>query len=217
MMKNLFSVALVSALIVLSAPLYAGNTPAIGVATSVGTISVNQAITSGSTDVADGSVLQTTSAPSDVHMASGADVRLATRSAGTFYADHVLLEEGAVRVGNFNGLTVDARQLQVSSDESAARAVIRITRKTIEVASVGGSVNVMDSGLLTRVAAGTKMSFQQSGATPAAQQPTSGAAPAAPKSKLPSEQKTFIVAIGVVAVGALVVGLTAAAQGKSPF
>jgi hypothetical protein len=151
-------------------------------------------------------------------MATGADVRLATRSSGIFYADHVSLDQGALRVGNFTGLTVNARQLQVSSDDAGAQAVIRISRKNIEVASVGGAVNVMDSGLLTRVAAGTKMSFQQSGATPADQQSTTttGAAPA-PQKRMPGDEKTFMWAIGITAVAALVIGLTAAAQGKSPF
>jgi hypothetical protein len=216
-MKNLYSLALTSALLVLAAPLFAGNA-LIGVATSVGTVSVNQAMVSGNTDLADGSRLQTTTAPSDVRMSTGADVRLATRSAGSFFSDHVSLDQGALRVGNFNGLTVNARQLLITSDEVGSQAVVRITRKTVEVASVGGSVNVVDGGLLTRVAAGTKMSFQQSGATPADQQTTTtGATPAPPKSRMPGDQKTFLWVIGITAVAALAIGVTAATQGKNPF
>jgi len=157
------------------------------------------------------------SAPSEVHLSGGADVRLATRSAGTFFADHIALEQGAMRVSSFNGLTVNARQLQIASDEAGTQAVVRIGKKTVEVASIGGSVNVMDSGLLTRVAAGTKVSFQQTGASSPDQQSTTGAAPAPTRGKMPSDEKTFIWAIGITAVAGLVVGLTAAAQGKSPF
>ena len=213
-MKSLFSVALFSALTFSAVPLFAGGA-AIGVATSVGTLSVNQAVVSGNTDLADGSRLQTTNAPSEVHLTGGADVRLATRSAGTFFADHVSLDQGALRVGSFNGLTVNARQLQIASDDAGAQAVVRISRKTVEVASLGGSVNVMDSGMLTRVAAGTKMSFQQTGATPDQQSTATGAAPA--PSKMPSDTKTFIWVVGLTAVAALAIGLTAAAQGKNPF
>jgi len=214
-MKSLFSLAL-SALAFSAVPLFAG-TAAIGVATTVGTVSVNQSVISGNADLADGSRLQTTTAPSDVHLAGGGDVRLATRSAGTFFADHVSLDQGALKVGSFNGLTVNARQLQIAGEDANAQAVVRINRKTVEVASVGGAVNVMDSGMLTRVAAGTKMSFQQTGATPTDQQTaTTGAAPA-PTSKLPSDTKTFMWVIGLTAVAALAIGLTAAAQGKSPF
>jgi len=144
---------------------------------------------------------------------------LATRSSGSFFSDHVSLDQGALRVGNFKGLTVDAAQLQISSDEVGSRAVVRMTKKTVEVASLGGSVTVMDSGMLTRVAAGTKMSFQQTGGSPNDQTNTSttGAAPAAQKSKMPGDQRTFIWAMGITAVVGLAVGLTAAAQGKSPF
>ena len=158
-MKNLKSLAL----LLVCAPIFAGTAP-IGVATSIGTVAINQAVVSGPTNLSDGSVLETTTTPSEIHLATGADVRLATRSAGTFYADHVQLDQGALRVGNFNGLKVNASQLEIGSDDPAAQAVIRFKHNNIEVASIGGAVNVMDSGLLTRVAAGTKMSFQQSGA-----------------------------------------------------
>ncbi len=212
-MRSSLSVALVSALALLVFPLFGGS-PSIGVVKSVGSISVNELTVSGNTDLADGSHLQTTSAPSEIHLSSGADLRLATRSAGTFYADHVSLEQGAIRVGSFNGLTVNAHQLQIAGDEPGSEAIVRVNRKTIEVASLGGAVNVMDSGLLTRVAAGTKMSFQ-SGATPD-QQTNTGAAPT-PARKMPSDEKTFLWVIGITAVAALVIGLTAAAEGKSPF
>jgi hypothetical protein len=213
-MKNFQSLALV----LLCAPLFAGSAP-IGVATSIGTVSVNQTTVSGNANLSDGSLLETTTTPSDVHLASGADVLLATRSNGTFYADHVRLDQGALRVGNFKGLKVNASQLEIGSDDPGTQAVVRMKRKSIEIASIGGGVNVMDGGLLTRVAAGTKMSFQQSDTNAQAQPPaTTGAATAAPKSgKMPGDEKTFVWAIGITAVAALVVGLTAAAQGKSPF
>lgn len=192
-----------------------GGSGTIGVATTLGTFSVNEGITSGPTNLADGSHLQTTTAPSEIHFQDGAAVRLAARSSGIFYADHVSLDQGALRVGKFSGLTVNAAQLQINSDDINTQAVVRMNRKSIEVASVGGSVNVLDSGMLTRVAAGTKMSFQQSAATSPDQTVNTGAAPA-PK-KIPSDTKTFLWVIGITAVAGLAIGLTAAAQGKSPF
>jgi hypothetical protein len=203
----------VSTLALLASPLFAGSVPSIGVATTIGTVSVNQTVVSGHTDLANGAWLETAAVPTDVHMASGTDLRLATRSTGAFFSDHVSLEQGAVRVDHFNGLTVDAAQLQITSDEPGSQAVVRVSKKTVEVASVGGAVNVMDGGMLTRVAAGSKVSFQQSGATPS----QTGANAAPVKSKMPPDKKTAILIMSVVAVGGLAVGLTAAAQGKSPF
>ena len=89
------------------------------------------------------------------------------------------------------------------------------------MASVGGAINVMDGGVLTRVAAGTKMSFQQSGASPTGQASPSATganpAPAPAQKKMPGDKRTFLWVIGITAAAALAVGLTAAAQGKSPF
>ena len=201
---------------VLSTPLFAANAT-IGVASTIGTISINQALISGKSELSDGSRLETTSAPSDVRLSNGVDVRLATRSAGSFFSDHVILDQGALKVGNFNNISVDAAQLKISSDEAGSQAVVRMTKKTVEIASLGGSVNVMDGGLLTRVAAGTKMSFQQTGGSPDQSNVNTGATPAPAPRRMPSDQKTFFWVIGITAVAALAIGLTAAAQGKSPF
>jgi hypothetical protein len=206
----------VSALAILTVPLFAA-TPSIGVATTIGTVSVNQTVVSGSANLSDGAQLATTSVPTEVHLASGTDLRLATRSSGSFFSDHVSLDQGALRVGSFNGLTVNAAQLQITGDDAGSQAVVRITKKTVEVASLGGAVNVMDSGMLTRVAAGTKMSFQQSGAQPGAQPASQTGAAPAPGKKMPGDVHTAYWIVGAVCVGGLVVGLLAANQGKSPF
>ena len=195
-----------------------GATPAIGVATAVGAYSVNSLPVSGSTNLTDGTVLQTTGSPSDIRLENGVSVRLATRSEGTIYSDHAELGQGAMRVGNFSGFSVNARDLQIQGDSPASEAVIRLTKKTVEVASIGGDVRVMDSGLLTRVAAGTKMSFDQTGATPnqnaqAAQPAKSGAAPA-PRG--PSDSKTFLWVIGICAAARLGDWLNRLGTGQEP-
>jgi hypothetical protein len=199
------------ALLVSASALFAANESSIGVATTL----------SGSTDVTDGSHLTTASLPTEIRLANGADIRLATRSEGAFFSDHVSLDQGALRVADFNGLKVNAAQLEISSDDAGSQALVRMNKKTVEVASIGGAVNVMDGGMLTRVAAGTKMSFQQSGASPSGQSnaATTGAtpAPAPGQKRMPGDEKTFLWVIGITAVAALAIGLTAAAQGKSPF
>jgi ferric-dicitrate binding protein FerR (iron transport regulator) len=196
---------------------------AIGVATALGTLSVNNASTMGNVDVFDGTQLRTTIAPGDVHLENGVDLRLATRSAGTVFGDHMVLREGAVRVANFASYPVQVQDLQVQADVPGTTAIVRTTARTIEVASIGGTVKVTDGGaMLTRVAAGTKMSFQTQASSPNPDQTgtapgQTGAAPA-PAEKGPiSDKKAFLWAAGVCGVGAIVVGSIAAAQGKSPF
>jgi hypothetical protein len=154
--------------------------------------------------VAEGARLETQGAPKEIGLANGVEVRLASQSAGTFYSDHVVLEHGAVRVGNFGKFSVDARQIQIEAENAGSQAIIRLESQSVEVASIGGALKVTEGGaLLTRVAAGTKMSFQQSGAAPE-------------KHRL-SQKKTLCLVIGITAAAALAIGLTAAAQGKSPF
>ena len=161
--------------------------------------------------IADGTRLHTALMPSQVRLQTGVEVSFSSRSTGTLYRDRVVLDEGSVRVGNFSGFTVDARQLQIQTDDPKAQAVVRLTSKTVEVASLGGHVNVTDGGaMLTRVTAGTRISFQQN-ASPSQ-------TPSAPvRKRLPSDQHTMVWLIGITAAAALAIGLTAAAQGKSPF
>ncbi len=175
-----------------------GASPAIGTNGSYGPIT-------------EGAQLETAASASDLSLENGVSVRLSPRSAGTVFSDHIVLEEGSLRVGNFNGYTVDAGQIRIQATDPGAQAVVRVTNKTIEVASVGGNLNVTDGGaMLTRVVSGTRMSFQQSAAGT-----RTGAAPA--HKRLPSDEHIMVWMIGITAVAALAIGLTAAAQGKSPF
>jgi len=215
MKKNVFLSLVVTGLS--AVPAFAAST--IGIATGVGAFSVNSAPVTGNVDVIDGAQLRTTIAPSDVHLDNGVELRLATRSAGTVFDDHLVLREGAIRVANFDSYKVHVSDLQVQADTPGTAAIVRMSGKTIEIASIGGSVTVTDGGaMLTRVTAGSKMAFQnqtpgQTGAAPG----QTGAAPA-PNEKGPiSDKKVILWSAGVCAVGAMVVGGIAAAQGKSPF
>jgi ferric-dicitrate binding protein FerR (iron transport regulator) len=149
--------------------------------------------------------IQTEGNARDVVLTNGVSLRLEARSTGTIYADHAVLEQGAARVSHFGGYQVRAGDLLIESETPASQAVIRVEKNSVEVASLGGPVRVTDGGvMLTRVTAGTRVAFQNTGAAPA---PRKG----------PSETKVFVWVIVAVSVAALAIGLTAAAQGKSPF
>jgi|GEM_PF-1583075 len=216
MTRNTF-LTLVFAATLSTAPVFAASA-AIGVATAVTSFSVDNSTVTGNANVFDGTELQTTIAPSDVRLRNGVDVRLATRSAGTVFNDRVVLRQGAVRITNFGSYAVKASQLQIEADSPETQAVVRMTGKKIEVASLGGTLRVTDGGaMLTRVASGTRVFFQssppaQTGAAPA----QTGAAPA-PEVGPVSDKKTYLWAAGICAVGGAIAGGVAAAQGKSPF
>ena len=160
-----------------------------------------------------GEPFNTENTASEVHLESGVAVHLAARSTGTIFSDHAVLENGAASVSHFAGYPVQAGTLQIESETPNAQALIRYQKETIEIASIGGALKVSDGGvMLTRVEAGTRMSFQNSGATPPAQ---TGATPSGRKPWTPT--KTWVCVIVGVAAAALAIGLTAHAEGKSPF
>jgi hypothetical protein len=140
----------------------------------------------------------------DVLLENGVSVRMEARSSGIIYADHAVLEQGAARVSHFGGYQVQAGDWLIEAEAPNSQAVIRVEQNTVEVASLGGAVRVSDGGaMLTRVAAGSRIAFQNSGAA------------TGPKRKGPSETKVIAWVIVAVAAAALAIGLTAAAQGKS--
>lgn len=203
---------------VLAATVSAGvafsGSPSIGVANAGGSFSLNNSVVQGTASVSDGAELETTSSPSEIHLQSGADVRLSSKSAGTVYADHAILERGALRVGNFDNYPVDVRQLQIQADSPQSEAVVRLKGNTVEVASLGGSVRVGDgAAMLTHVAAGTRMSFQNAATKTGAQ---SGAVSGKPP-QVASDTHVLIWFIAATAGAAIVIGSIAAAKGKSPF
>jgi ferric-dicitrate binding protein FerR (iron transport regulator) len=134
----------------------------------------------------------------DVVLANGVAIRMEARSAGTIYADHAVLEQGAARVSHFGGYRVEAGDWLIEPESPGAEAVIRLEKNSVEVASLGGG-----GAMLTRVTAGSRMAFQNTGAAPG------------PKGRGPSGTKVFVWVIVAVSAAALAIGLTAAAQGKS--
>jgi hypothetical protein len=187
-----------------------GASSGIGVVTSVGSFSVNHSAFSGTANIADGSALQTAGKPSDIRLQNGTDVELGTRSEGQVFGDHLVLGHGAVRVNNFDKYTIDALKLQVKSDAPGSSAVVRVKGNRIEVASLSGSVRVMEGdSTLIRLAAGTHTAFQQTGAasSSAARQPS------AEGQILPiSDRTAFTWAAGILGVAAIGLGAAAIAM-----
>lgn len=154
-LRHLGVAAACSAVISLASP------PTIGVASAVGTFTVNGSEVQGNANLFAGSQIKTAKASSRVFMQNGVLLIVAIDSTVTIYSDHVVLQQGAARVDNMSGFDIRAGAYRVVSGQAASQAVVRLTADSFQVAALTGSLNVFDSGgvLLTRIGAGTAVAF----------------------------------------------------------
>ena len=135
--------------------------PIIGVASALGTFTVNNAEVQGNANLFDGAQLKTSKASSRIFMQNGASLVLGIDSVATIYADHIELQQGAAKVDNMAGFSIRARDYRIVSAQSGSQAIVRITAAEVQVAALTGSLNVFDSSgvLLTRITNGTAAAF----------------------------------------------------------
>lgn len=187
----------------------------IGVATSLSAYSINSVPGLGASALQNGALLTTTTSPSDVQLENGARIRLATRSSGAVYSDRLVLQSGAARISNFANYPVQSGDLQIIAASAETQAIVRMSARTVEVASLGGAVNVSDGGVgMTRVASGTKLTFRAANSDKNARANQQNPDRPPPE---PEDKHTLLWTLAVVSAAAIVVGSIAAAQGKSPF
>jgi hypothetical protein len=136
--------------------------PAIGVASAVGTFTVNSSEVEGNANLFNGSRIQTDRASSKVYLTGGASLVLGVNSAGTIYKDHFTLNQGAAKIDNLTGYSIRADRYDIRQAKPSSQAIVRFKQGAVEIAALSGSLNVFDEkgALLTRVAAGTASAFQ---------------------------------------------------------
>jgi len=142
----------------------------VGVATAIGSFSVNNTPVSGTANLTDGALLKTTGTTGQVMLTGGSGALLGTNTAAEFYGSKVVLLHGMARFDNLKpGFKVDAASLRVENDQVGGQGAVRLNGHKVEVASVIGNMNVYNArgALLTRVAAGTVVAVDdgQSGAS----------------------------------------------------
>ena len=138
------------------------GTPTLGVASALGTFSVNDAKVEGNANIFSGSQLKTDLASSRVYLQNGAALIFGTYSMGTLYKDHVVLEQGSARVDGLKGYNIEAGDFRIKGTEPLSQAVVRLNEGTVQVAALAGSVSVFNSHgvLLNRIGPGTASEFQ---------------------------------------------------------
>jgi hypothetical protein len=136
--------------------------PAIGIASAVGTFMVNSSEVEGNANLFDGSRIRTDKASSKVYLMGGAALVLGVNSAGTVYRNHFTLNQGATKVDNLTGYSIRADRYDIRQAKSSSQAIVRLNQGAVEIAALSGSLNVFDENgaLLTRIAAGTASAFQ---------------------------------------------------------
>jgi len=145
-----------------SAAVLSASAPVIGIASSQGGVTLDNAKVSGNASVFDGSTLQTEGF-SRIHMNNGTRLDLAAGSRATVFANHVSLENGMSEVQSSSGFEVDTRTLMIRGAEASSIARVKVAdnNKMVYVTALNGHVNVLNrEGLLVaRVAPGMPLSF----------------------------------------------------------
>ena len=192
--------------------------PVIGVASTRGTIEVDNAAVRGTANLTDGSSVRTNETAGQVQLQNGVQATFNAKTAASVYANRIELREGAGQVTTKKGFNLDALGFRISSDSSKAVARVSYARPDrILVTAVDSPVQVSKDGvLLAKLNAGTTYYFE-----PADQQDppaqtagrTTGAktGTAAAKTGLSTAAKWGIVA--AVAGGATAVGAGVALAG----
>lgn len=145
-----------------SAAVVSASAPVIGIASSQGGVTLDNAKVSGNASVFDGSTLQTDGF-SRIHMNNGTRLDLAAGSRATIFSNHVSLEKGMSEVQSSSGFEVDTRTLMIRGAEASSIARVKVAdnNKMVYVTALNGHVNVLNrEGLLVaRVAPGMPLSF----------------------------------------------------------
>lgn len=138
------------------------GTPTIGVASALGTFSVNDAKVEGNANIFNGSQIKTDVASSRVYLQNGAALTLGTYSTGTLYKDHLLLQQGSAKVDGINSYSIQAGSFRIKGAQALSQAVVRLDGSAVQIAALTGSVIVLNSRgvLLNRIVAGTAAEFQ---------------------------------------------------------
>src|SRR5450631_3322002 len=105
--------------------------PTIGVASTVGTFTLNSSEVEGNANLFDGSRIKTEKASSKVYLMSGAALVLGVDSAGTIYRDHFTLSQGATKVDNLTGYAIHVDHYAVRQAKPSSQAVVRLNHGTI--------------------------------------------------------------------------------------
>lgn len=148
-----------------------GGTPAIGIVTASGHVTVERSEVWGNSTLFDGATVETKSSSSDLALRNGVRLQLGAGSRARIWENRVALERGIGQMAAPASYELDAAGLRIRAASGAAneKARLRVTvGDRVEVMALVGAARVTNGAglLLASIPAGRGMSFsQQAGAT----------------------------------------------------
>ena len=145
--------------------------PSLGVITSNGDFLLDNAKVSGNATLTEGSRVKTTKLPSTLRLNDGSRVILAEGASAKVHRGRLVLEEGLSEFRSSGKFEVEAAAYRIVAEPTAAGRVFRSDDKTVQVASLNGTLRVFNARgiqLANVVAGGDILAFtlQAEGAAP---------------------------------------------------
>ncbi len=137
--------------------------PVIGIATVRGGFLIDSAPVRGNATLFEGTMVETSAAPSLVQLQGGVRMHLGSASRGRVYGNRLVLESGQGQMDNARLYRIEARSLQIMPDSSEATAHVALQGSSrITVAALAGVVRVTtaEGTLLARLEAGRALQFE---------------------------------------------------------
>jgi hypothetical protein len=133
----------------------------VGVAAKNGDFKINHSRVQGNATLFEGNLIETGSGLTRLRLNNGAQLRLASQSAGRVFQDRIVLERGA---GELTGDTygIEALSIRIQPDSSASRARVSLRDgKVVQVLAINGDLRVVNSrgSLVARLDSGRALEF----------------------------------------------------------
>lgn len=142
---------------------FGAGSPVIGTAITRGAFRIDNATVKGNATLFEGSVLETSTTPSSVQLASGTRFLLGADSRGHLYGDHFVLEKGFTNLEKGAGFRLIALGLTIQPDRGSSAALVSFDgARRVRVASTGGGLRVLNSKgqIVANLAPGSALAFE---------------------------------------------------------
>jgi len=140
----------------------AAGTVSIGTASVRGDMRVDNYVVKGNATLFNGSVVETDQATANLRLEKGTQITLSTKSRGTMYSDHAVLQQGETQIIASNSFQLQAGPVHVFPNLPNSVGIVTLKPdNSVEVASLSGSFGVSSNNgiMLANVHPGRVVSF----------------------------------------------------------